>query len=118
MGDPLSSELADLDYCYLTTAGRVSGKPHRIEIWFGHRDGVAYMLNDSGKADWVKNIRANPAVRFEVGDAAWNATARIDLSPDEDALARRLLLDKYTPRYEGDLTEWRETAFPVAIDLH
>jgi hypothetical protein len=27
--------LADEDYCYLTTAGRVSGEPREIEIWFG-----------------------------------------------------------------------------------
>ena len=117
MGGPLTLELADLDYCYLTTTGRVTGRPHRIEIWFAYRDGVAYLLNDSGKADWVKNIRSNPAVRFDVGDGSWDGAGRIDLSPEEEAVARRLLVEKYTPRYSGDLTEWRDTALPVAIDL-
>jgi hypothetical protein len=28
-------QLADEDYCYLTTIGRVSGEPREIEIWFG-----------------------------------------------------------------------------------
>jgi hypothetical protein len=32
-------------------------------------------------------------------------------------LARRLLFEKYTPRYSGDLTSWAKTALPVAIDL-
>lgn len=31
----LDPKLADEDYCYLTTTGRVSGKPHTVEIWFG-----------------------------------------------------------------------------------
>jgi hypothetical protein len=26
--------LAEEDFCYLTTTGRVSGHPHEIEIWF------------------------------------------------------------------------------------
>ena len=26
--------LAGETYCYLTTTGRVTGKPHTIEIWF------------------------------------------------------------------------------------
>ena len=25
---------ADEDYCYLTTTGRISGRPREIEIWF------------------------------------------------------------------------------------
>ena len=37
-----------LDYCYLTTTGRHSGEPHRIEIWFALADGVAYLLSGSG----------------------------------------------------------------------
>jgi hypothetical protein len=36
---------------------------------------------------------------------------------DEDATARRLLLEKYGPRYSGDLDDWGRTALPVAIDL-
>jgi len=35
----------------------------------------------------------------------------------EDALARRLLVDKYQPRYSGDLQEWGQIALPIAIDL-
>jgi hypothetical protein len=35
--------LADLDYCYLTTTGRHTGSPHRIEIWFALDHGIAYL---------------------------------------------------------------------------
>jgi hypothetical protein len=36
---------------------------------------------------------------------------------NEGALARRLLVEKYRPRYTGDLDEWRETSLPVAFEL-
>ncbi len=28
------TQFANDDYCYLTTTGHVSSKPHTIEIWF------------------------------------------------------------------------------------
>jgi hypothetical protein len=43
--------------------------------------------------------------------------ARTNLSPDEDERARRLLLEKYGPSYEGDLTRWGRESLAVAVDL-
>jgi len=37
--------------------------------------------------------------------------------PEEDELARRVLVQKYRPRYTGDLDEWRDASLPVAIEL-
>jgi hypothetical protein len=34
----------------------------------------------------------------------------------EDAVARRLLVEKYRSRDRSDLTEWGRTSLPVAID--
>jgi hypothetical protein len=31
-------DLADEEFCYLTTTGRVTGRPHEIEIWFALED--------------------------------------------------------------------------------
>jgi hypothetical protein len=46
------------------------------------------------------------------------AVARIVEAADEDALARRLLLEKYSPpRYTGELDGWGRTALPLAVDL-
>jgi hypothetical protein len=41
--DPRS--LADEDFCYPTTIGRVSGRPHTIEIWFAIEGHTLYMLS-------------------------------------------------------------------------
>lgn len=108
---------SSLPFCYLTTIGRVSGAPHRIEIWFALQDGVVYLLSGGGaRSDWVRNLIATPAVELELGTERRATSARV-VSPatDEDALARRLLVDKYAPGYRGDLTEWGRDSLPVAV---
>lgn len=112
-----SDEPADLDFCYLTTSGRMSGRAHRIEIWFALQAGKVYLLSGGGdRSDWIRNVMVSSDVVLEVGDRKRNTTARIVRDPDEDALARRLLLEKYRPRYGGDLDRWGKTALPVAVD--
>lgn len=111
-------ELAALDYCYVTTTGRRSGRAHTIEIWFAlHGDRVYLLSGGRDGSDWVKNLRAHPTIGLRIGDLDWIARARVVEDPEEDALVRRLLLEKYRPRYEGDLDEWGATALPIAIDL-
>lgn len=41
---------------------------------------------------------------------------RVVEDPEEDALARELLVEKYE-RTAGSLSSWRRTALPVAVDL-
>ena len=40
--------LSNEDYCYLTTKGRVSGRLHEIEIWFGVHGNTLYLLSGAG----------------------------------------------------------------------
>ncbi len=109
---------AELDFCYLTTTGRTTGNPHTIEIWFGTEGGRLYLLSGGGdRSDWVRNIRVHPGVEVRLGDRTYAATGRIVTDADEDALARRLLLEKYGPRGSDDLSEWGRTALPIALDL-
>jgi deazaflavin-dependent oxidoreductase (nitroreductase family) len=109
---------ADLEYCYLTTTGRHTGRPHRIEIWFALVDGVVYLLSGGGdRADWVRNLQVSPEVVVEIGGSRRDGRARVVTDPEEDRLARRALLDKYAPRYRGELTDWSRTSLPVAIDV-
>ncbi len=109
---------ASLDYCYLTTTGRRSGRPHTIEIWFALHGDRVYLLAGGGEAsDWVRNVRREPTVGLRIGGHDFIARARVVEDPEEDALARRLLLEKYGPRYGGDLEAWGRTALPVAVQL-
>ena len=110
--------LVDEDFCYLTTTGRVTGKPHTIEIWFALEGRTLYMLAGSReKADWVRNIQQLPQVGMRIGPHQTSATGRIVTDAHEDTLARRLVVDKYSSRTSDDLTEWGETALPVAVEL-
>jgi deazaflavin-dependent oxidoreductase (nitroreductase family) len=108
---------AGLPYAYVTTIGRRSGRPHRIEIWFAAQDGRIYLLaGGRERADWVRNVQVNPQVTVELGGETHAGVARV-LQPGsaEDRLARDLLVDKYR---EGDnLDEWGRTALPVSIEF-
>ena len=115
-----SDVLAKEEYCYLTTTGRVSGRPHEIEIWFGLRNDRVYLLSGGGeKSDWVKNLLKDPAVTVRIGKHTFSGTARLVKEKNEDTLARHLVAEKYHEMDdEKTPDEWARTALPVAIDLH
>ncbi len=114
----LDPALASEDFCYLKTTGRVSGKAREIEIWFGIEGDTLYMLSGGrDRSDWVKNIRKTPEVSVRIGKRSFRGRGRIVSDKKEDGLARRLLLDKYTPGYSGELSEWGKSALPVAVEL-
>ena len=106
------------DYCYLTTTGRRSGRPHRIEIWYAAGPGTLYLLAGGGRSsDWVLNLLAEPAVKVEVDGTEHQAVGRVVEDPTEDEQARTLVFEKYRTRGHGDLVDWRARALPVALDL-
>jgi deazaflavin-dependent oxidoreductase (nitroreductase family) len=115
---PVDESLADADFCYITTTGRVTRRLHTIEIWFAAEGDTLYMLaGGRERSDWVKNIRVQSTVSVRIADARLAGTGRIVGPGDEDALARTIVAGKYRPRYSGDLDDWERTALPVAIDL-
>jgi deazaflavin-dependent oxidoreductase (nitroreductase family) len=108
----------DLPYAYLTTTGRITGSPHRIEIWFARDGDTIYLLaGDGDRSDWVRNLMVSPTVVLEIGDRKRTTTARVVQRDSEaDAAARKALLAKYRSRSSDDLGSWGRTALPVAID--
>ncbi len=69
-------------------------------------------------ADWVRNLRKTRAVHVRIGTRTVAARAREVTAPDEDALARRLLDEKYMGWKTGKrLSSWARNALPVAIEL-
>ncbi len=112
------SRLVQEQYCYLITRGRITGRTHRIEIWFAISNDTLYVLSGGGnRSDWVKNLRVIPAVTVEIGTQRFSGHARVVTDHDEDELARAHLYDKYAPGYGGDLGNWRRSALPIAIEL-
>jgi deazaflavin-dependent oxidoreductase (nitroreductase family) len=109
--------LGKLDYCYLTTTGRVSGEPREIEIWFGLRGDTLYMLSGGGdRSDWVRNLKADPAVSVRLGEQTFAGTARIVSEAGEEELARPLVHGKYASGPQ-DMANWRDRGLVVAVEL-
>jgi deazaflavin-dependent oxidoreductase (nitroreductase family) len=115
----LSPRLGKEEYCYVTTTGRVTGKPHKIEIWFGLNNHTLYLLSGGlDKSDWVKNMKKNPSVTVRIAKHTFSAAARIVTDGKEETMARHMLADKYQEWEEGKkLSEWARSALPVALDL-
>lgn len=52
-------------FLYLTTTGRKTGNPHKIEIWFVEDAGCYYLCAEGrDNAHWVQNIRKSSDVLF------------------------------------------------------
>jgi len=107
------------EYCYLTTTGRVSGRSHEIEIWFGINERTLYLLSGGkDKSDWVKNLMKDSKVSVRIAKQTFAGTARIVNDEKEDTMARYLLAEKYQEWEAGrTLSGWARTALPIAIDL-
>ena len=119
MTTPVPPSLGDVPFCYLTTTGRRTGKPHTIEIWFAASPTAPtlYVLTYR-RSDTVLNLRARPEVTVRIGAIDYPATARVvDGGTDEEARARRLVVDKYQSPGTSDLGSWGASALVVAFDL-
>jgi deazaflavin-dependent oxidoreductase (nitroreductase family) len=62
----------------LTTMGRKSGKPRVTPLQFEEVDGLFVVSSARGiKADWVKNIQANPEVSMRVKNCCYRGLAKV-----------------------------------------
>jgi hypothetical protein len=81
----------------ITTIGRQSGQPRRLEMWFHNLDGRIYITGTPGKRDWYSNMVAHPAFTFHLKESATAdlpAHARPITDPDERLLVLTPLLEK------------------------
>ena len=71
----------------ITTTGRKSGEPRRIELVFHNIGGRIYISGRPGwLRAWIANLRANPRMTFHLKDrvtADLPATGRVILDRDE-----------------------------------
>ena len=112
-------------YAYLTTRGRRTGRAHRIEIWFVVHQGAVYFMAGGGdRADWVRNLHRDPAVRLRFGAPEapeYPARARVVDGAAEgelDGAVRRTMAAKYQGWQAGQpLGEWARTALVVEARL-
>ena len=77
------------------------------------------MAGGRDRADWVQNLRREPAVALRIGEDADRARVRVvEPGSPEDTVARRALCGKYQGWREGQPpSEGGRTALPGAFNL-
>jgi hypothetical protein len=77
--------------CDITTIGRRSGQPRRIEIWYFVIAGRVYLTGTPGRRDWYANLLVRARLIFHVKEHA-----SIDLPahavPITDPIERRRIM--------------------------
>jgi deazaflavin-dependent oxidoreductase (nitroreductase family) len=90
--DLVRDELADDPTVDITTTGRRTGLPRRLEIWMLDVDGRFFITGTPGRRDWLANLTADPRLVVHL-----KRHAHVDLAaratPVGDASTRRSVLD-------------------------
>ena len=98
-GDGGRQRRREAEFLYLTTIGRRSGLPRRIEIWFTRHAGCSYLVAETGEhAHWVRNLRADPRVRWRVASRAHAGRARI-VDPRREAGLAAAVQTRFKAKY-------------------
>jgi deazaflavin-dependent oxidoreductase (nitroreductase family) len=82
----------------LTTYGRQSSLPRRIEIWWFHIEGRFIITGTPGRRDWLANVRANPEVIVHAAGHDLPGTAVEVTDPD---FRRRVFGERLTRWYSS-----------------
>lgn len=64
--NPIAEALRHGGVIDITTTGRKTGQPRRIEIVFFHVDGRVYITGFPGTRAWMANLRAEPRFTFHL----------------------------------------------------
>jgi hypothetical protein len=102
----------------ITTTGRTTGRPHRIEIWFHNLDGRLYLTGTPGTRGWYANLQAHPAFTFHL-----KGTVRADLraraTPILDPARRRTILSRLLDRlgHAEELDAWVRESPLVEVEI-
>lgn len=123
MDAAIKSALATDRVIAITTTGRNSSEPRRIEIWQHPIDGRNYITGRPGSRDWYANVRADPHFTFHLKRSVQaDLPARAHPIVDEDE--RRVFFTQAFARMDvdaGQLDRWIadspliEVEFPARI---
>ena len=94
--------------CDITTTGRKSGVPRRIEIWYFMLDGDVYITGTPGR---LANLRADPRMLFHVkegaqADLAARAAIISDPAERQRIMGRIMRENSWFAAQQFNLDEW------------
>ena len=94
--DATRAALSQIRTIDITTVGRRSGRPARIEIWWFHVDDRFVITGTPGGRDWMANLRSDPRMTVHAGGLDVAATAHPIVDP---GLRRRVFTHPDTSWY-------------------
>lgn len=108
MDEHIEKALNRDDTIDITTIGRKSGRPQRVEIWFKRVNGRTYITGTPGPRDWYANLLVEPRFTFHLKQslrADLPAYARPVLDVDE---RRQILSAPAMAWYHSQVRELEE----------
>ena len=99
----------------ITTVGRRSGEPMRIEIWRYRYDGRTFLSGSPGTRDWYANLLANPEFTYHLKGSA-QADLPAVARPITDEAERREVVEGILEdlgRGSADFEDWAASS-PLA----
>jgi deazaflavin-dependent oxidoreductase (nitroreductase family) len=102
----------------MTTIGRKTGNPHKIEIALHNFDGVLYITGSPGKRDWYANLVANPHFTFHLKQST-QADLPARAVPITDEAERRRVLAKVVQKWnrQDQLEAFVQSSPLVEVEL-
>ncbi len=107
MDEQVKRALATDQTIDITTRGRKTGQPRRIEIWFHNIGGRVYITGTPGKRDWYANLLAHPDFVFHLKGST-KADLNAHATPITDPVQRREIMGKVVrnTEWKNDLDKW------------
>ncbi|MCH8061117.1 MAG: nitroreductase family deazaflavin-dependent oxidoreductase [Chloroflexi bacterium] len=103
----------------ITTIGRNSGQPRRVEIWFHNVGGRIFISGTPGTRSWYANMLADPNITFHLKGSV-HADLPAHVRPIVDEAERRQVLPGIFEKIERDLSEldaWVESSPLVEVEF-
>ena len=118
MDDAVATALQRDRVVDITTTGRRSGEPRRLEIWIHHLAGRHYITGTPGRRAWYANLLAHPRFVLHLKESATAdlpASAR-PITGDEE---RREVFGALLPHlpFETKLHDWLAHSPLVEVEL-
>jgi deazaflavin-dependent oxidoreductase (nitroreductase family) len=110
--DALKDRLSRYREINIRVTGRKSGRTISIPVWFVLDDEKLYLLPVQGSdTQWYKNVRKNPSIRIEAG----NAKLKFKAIPVTDATQVSSVVDKFRDKYGASDVRKYYSKFDVAV---
>ncbi|MFI5495942.1 nitroreductase/quinone reductase family protein [Actinoplanes sp. NPDC051859] len=100
----------------ITTVGRRSGVPRRIETWRYRAAGTFWLTGSPGRRDWYANLVAHPEFTLHLKALDLRVRGRLVTDPDERARVFAEIVPELS--WAGTTQSWIDGSPLVEIELN